>query len=75
MIEQQVIQILSKHCEVPYVDIALHHRIQQDLGVDSLGVVEIVLDIENQFDCECPDHKIRSLRTVADVVEFVKNSA
>lgn len=73
--EYQIIQILSKHSRVPYMEIALHHRIKEDLGVDSLGVVEIVMDVESEFDCECPDNKIRSLRTVNDVIEFVKNSA
>lgn len=43
-----------------------------DLGIDSLGVMETVADIEDKFGLSIPDDALRSVETVADVVKAVE---
>ena len=45
----------------------------QDLGADSLNVVEIVMDLETEFDIEIDDTEIESIKTPKDVYELVQN--
>jgi acyl carrier protein len=46
-------------------------RILDDLGADSLDVVEMVMSIEEAFDIEVPDEDVEELRTVSDVERYV----
>ena len=43
----------------------------EEIGLDSLGTVEILVAVEDEFGIEVPDDAIENLRTVGDVVEFV----
>jgi acyl carrier protein len=45
----------------------------QDLGLDSLMVVEIVIDVENQFGIKIPDVRAQQLRTIDDTVRAVQD--
>ena len=46
-------------------------RIREDLGLDSLDIVDMVMTLEDEFGIEVPDEAIENLRTVGDVVNFV----
>ncbi|MCQ2440523.1 MAG: acyl carrier protein [Clostridia bacterium] len=48
-------------------------RIADDLGADSLDVVEMLMAIEDDFDVEIPDEDIEGLKTIGDVVEYINN--
>ncbi|MBR2338215.1 MAG: acyl carrier protein, partial [Clostridia bacterium] len=43
-----------------------------DLHADSLDIVELVMDMEQEFDVEIPDEEIEKMRTVADVVAYIE---
>ena len=43
-----------------------------DLGADSLDIVELVMDLEEEFDMEIPDSDAEKVVTVSDVVEYIK---
>lgn len=45
-----------------------------DLGADSLDVVELVMAFEEAFDMEIPDNAAEGIQTVADAVEYIKNN-
>jgi len=45
----------------------------EDLGADSLDVVELVMALEEKFDIEIPDDEAEKIATVADVVAYVEN--
>jgi acyl carrier protein len=59
-------EILSKHVEHPR-PIQPGDHIQNDLGLDSLGVMEVVGDIEDRFDVQIPNETLSQLHTVEDV--------
>ena len=44
----------------------------EDLGADSLDIVDLVMTIEEEFNVEVPDEEIENIRTVGDVVKFIE---
>lgn len=47
-------------------------RFQEDLGADSLDVVELVMKIEDEFKIEIPDEDAEKIRTVGDAVKYIE---
>ncbi len=45
-----------------------------DLGADSLDIVELVMDVEKVFDVEIPDERAGELQTVGDVVKYIEEN-
>ena len=46
--------------------------ITEDLGADSLDVVDLVMNIEESFDLEIPDEEVENIKTVGDIVKFIE---
>jgi acyl carrier protein len=47
----------------------------EDLGADSLDIVELVMKMEEEFGIEIPDEEAEKIKTVNDVVEYIKTHA
>ncbi len=47
----------------------------EDLGADSLDVVELVMALEEKFDIEIPDEEAEKILTVGDAIQYVENNA
>ena len=47
----------------------------EDLGADSLNIVELVMGIEEHFDIEIPDEDAETLHTVADLKQYIKDNS
>jgi len=69
-IEEKVIKIVAEQFEVPVDKVTM-----DDLKADSLSVVELVLAIEESFGLEIPDEDAEKIKTVGDVVNYVKSRA
>ncbi len=52
--------------------VKLESKIIEDLGADSLDVVELVMALEEKFEVEIPDSEAEKLKTIQDVVSFVE---
>ena len=50
-------------------------RFVEDLGADSLDVVEFVMALEEKFDIEIPDEDAEKIKTVADAIKYIENIA
>ncbi len=50
-------------------------RFVEDLGADSLDVVELVMALEEKFDIEIPDEDAEKILTVADAIKYIENNA
>ncbi len=72
MVFESIKTILSEQLEVNPEIITMDTNIADDLGADSLDVVELLMSIEDEFDVEIPDEKIESLRTVGSVVDYIQ---
>ena len=45
-----------------------------DLGADSLDIVELIMALEEEFDLQIPDSEAEKITTVGDVIEYIKNN-
>ena len=45
-----------------------------DLGADSLDIVELIMALEEEFDLQIPDSEAEKISTVGDVIEYIKNN-
>lgn len=73
MIEQKVIEILSKQLRVDKSKITAKTNIAADLGADSLDLVEILMSLEEEFNISIPDEAIPGIVTVGDLVKYIES--
>ncbi|MBQ4258332.1 MAG: acyl carrier protein [Clostridia bacterium] len=73
MVLEKVISILSDQFDVDETSITPDTLIADDLGADSLDVVDLVMSIEDEFEIEVPDEAIEGIKTVSDIVKFVED--
>lgn len=71
-IKDKVINIVSKCLLVDKCDITPDANIMQDLGADSLDVVELIIAIEREFEIEIPDEDINFVSSIRELVDYVK---
>ncbi len=74
-IEEKVTKIVAEQFEVPAEKVTMKSLFMDDLKADSLSVVELVLAIEEAFNLEIPDEDAEKIKTVGDVVNYVKSRA
>ena len=70
-IEQKVKEIISQQLDVDIAQIKGESSFIDDLGADSLAIVELVLAFEEQFDIDIPDEDTEKIRTVGDAVSYI----
>ena len=71
-IEQRVKKIVADQLGVNEAEVKNESSFQDDLGADSLDVVELVMAFEDAFECEVPDEEAEKLTTVQQAVDFIK---
>lgn len=75
-ITADVMRIITEQLDVAQADIKLESTFIDDLGADSLGLVELVLAFEEEFEIDIPDEDTEKIRTVQDAVTYItENSA
>ena len=72
MVLEKVKAILAEQFDADEDKITADTDLQEDLGADSLDVVDLLMSIEDEFDVEVPDEEIENVKTVGDVVEYIK---
>lgn len=68
---ERVIDILSEFTLLEKEKIAKDSGLVNDLGLNSLDVINVVVAFEEEFDIEIPDSKIKELVTVGDIEEYL----
>jgi acyl carrier protein len=71
-VEEKVIEIIAEKLNLSKDQIKPEASFVDDLGADSLDLVELVMAMEEAFGMEVPDEDAEKLRTVKDVIEYVK---
>ena len=72
MIFEKLRELLSEQLEIDKDKITMDTHIVNDLGADSLDVVELLMSLEDEYDVTITDDAVRELFTVREVVEFVE---
>ena len=74
MVLEKVKSILSEQLDIAESDITAESQIAEDLGADSLDVVDLLMSLEDEFEVEIPDEEIENIKTVGDLVNFINNN-
>ncbi len=74
MVFEKIKQILAEQLDADIEQMTMDTRIGEDLGADSLDVVEMLMAIEDDFDVEIPDEDIEGLKTIGDVVDYINKN-
>ncbi|MDF2524914.1 MAG: acyl carrier protein [Clostridiales bacterium] len=74
MIFEKVKKIIVEQLGVEEDDIAMEASFIDDLGADSLDIVELIMALEEEFDVEIPDSDAEKIQTVGDAVDYIKNN-
>lgn len=69
--EEKLIELISNYQGIEKESISLDSKLINDLGLSSYDVVDLACQIEEEFEKEIPDDKIRSLQTVRDILELL----
>lgn len=70
-IEAAVIKVVSEKMGIDEDDISGDTRFTEDLNADSLDTVELIMDLEDEFEIAIGDEEAGNLLTIGDVVEFI----
>ncbi|MCL2871847.1 MAG: acyl carrier protein [Betaproteobacteria bacterium] len=70
-IEQRVKKIVAEQLDVKEADIKNESSFTEDLGADSLAVVELVMALEEEFETEIPDEDAEKITTVQQAVDYI----
>lgn len=73
MVFDKVKELISEQLDVKADDITEASNIQNDLGADSLDVVDLVMALEDEFDVEIPEDQVENIKTVGDIVKFIED--
>ncbi|MBQ2622248.1 MAG: acyl carrier protein [Thermoguttaceae bacterium] len=69
--KQKVFELVSEHLGVDIEKITDDTSFINDLGADSLDIVELVMDLEEEFDVKIPEDIADKIQTVGDAVNFI----
>ena len=72
-VETRVKAIIVKQLGVKEDDVSIEKSFIDDLGADSLDIVELVMAMEDEFGFEIPDDEAENIRTVGDAVKYINN--
>lgn len=72
MVLEKVKAILAEQFDVEEDKITAETDLQEDLGADSLDVVDLLMSIEDEFEVEVPDEEIENIKTVGSLVSYIE---
>ena len=72
MVLEKVKALLAEQFDVEEDKITADTDLQEDLGADSLDVVDLLMSIEDEFVVEVPDEEIENIKTVGSLVSYIE---
>ena len=74
-IEQRVREVIADHLAIGDEQITPEASLADDLGADSLDLIELLMDLEEELGGTIDEDRLKTLRTVQDIVEYIKEQA
>jgi acyl carrier protein len=68
---ERIREVLAERLSVEESDVTEEANFQEDLGADSLDLVEMIMELEDQFGIKIPDEDAQKIQTVGQAVEYV----
>ena len=72
MVFEKVKEIVVEQLGVEEDEVTMESSFIDDLGADSLDIVELIMALEEEFEIEVPDEEAEKITTVGDVVEYIR---
>lgn len=72
-VEQRIRKIVAEQLGVNESDVKNESSFVNDLGADSLDTVELVMALEEEFECEIPDEEAEKINTVHEAIDYVNS--
>ena len=69
--EERVIQIVCDNLGVSKEQVTRTTSFTEDIGADSLDIVELVMELEEEFDIQIPDDQAEKIKTVGEAVDYI----
>lgn len=73
-IKERVVAIIADKLVVETSDVIETASFQKDLGADSIDLVELIMELEREFDLSIPDEKAEEIKTVGDAISFLSEN-
>ncbi len=70
-VEERVKKIVAEQLGVEESEIALTSSFVDDLGADSLATVDLIMALEDEFECQIPDEKSQDITTVQGAIDYI----
>ena len=70
-IENRVTQIVSEQLGIKIEEMTKSSSFVDDLGADSLDTVELVMTLEDEFECEIPDEEAEKITTIQQAIDYI----
>lgn len=71
---ERVIEIILENLGVDESELTENTNLVEDLGIDSLDMVELAMQLEDEFDMDIEDEEMEKLQTLKDIVEYIENA-
>ena len=72
-ITEKMKEIIAEQLSVDAESVTEACSFKEDLGADSLDVVDLVMALEDEFDVEIPEDQVENIKTVGDIVKFIED--
>lgn len=72
---EKIRDIIVEQLGVESDDVTMESSFVDDLGADSLDIVELIMALEEEFNMEIPDEEAEMIATVGDVVNYIKQNS
>lgn len=69
---ERIVEIINEQLNIDDVDINEDTNFKEDLGVDSLDLLELVMAFEEEYDIELDPEELEGITTVGDIMEYIK---
>ena len=73
MVFEKIRKILADQLEIEESKITLDSNLVEDLNADSLDIVELIMDVEQEYDITIPDEDLPEVVTVKDIVSYIES--
>jgi acyl carrier protein len=74
MVLEKIKAIMAEQFDIEEDDITTETKIADDLGADSLDVVDLLMLIEDEFEVEIPDEEVDNISTVGDLISYIEKN-
>lgn len=71
---ERITEIIVEQLGVEADEVKMESSFIEDLGADSLDIVELVMALEEEFDIQIPDEDAEKIRTVGEAVQYIKEN-